>query len=515
MKALLVYPNYPDTFWSFKYALPFISKRAVNPPLGLLTVAAMLPEEWEKKLVDINVTDLKDQDLEWADYVFISAMTIQKISAQEVISRCKKKGLKIVAGGPLFTAAPEDFPEVDHLVLNEAETTLPNFLKDLAEGRAEHLYISESFPNLKNTPIPLWELVEMKRYVSMNIQYSRGCPFSCEFCDITTLFGQKARTKNVSQVLDELETLYSLGWRGGVFFVDDNFIGNRKKLKEAVLPAMFDWMKKRKHPFNFITEVSIDLADDEELIRLMTRTGFDDVFIGIETPDDQTLKECHKFQNRNRDLISSVETIQRFGLNVRGGFIVGFDNDSPEIFERQIEFIQKSKIITAMVGMLNAPRGSRLYERLQKEGRLLKESTGDNTDFSTNIIPKMGYEKLAEGYRRVVSGVYSPRLYYERVKEYLREYRPPEKVKRHFHFGYLRWHLFYLLAPLKSFVLLGIKDKARFYYWKLLFWSLFRRPKLLPLAITYSIYGFHFRRVFQLNFGIDSVNKGGGGIGTA
>lgn len=505
MKVLLVYPKYPDTFWSFKYALSFISKRAVNPPLGLITVAAMLPEEWEKRLVDMNVAELKDQDLRWADYVFISAMTVQKKSAQEVIVRSKERGLKIVAGGPMFTSAPEDFPEVDHLVLNEAETTLPSFLRDLGDGRAEPLYTSKSFPNLGDTPIPLWNLLEMKRYVSMNIQYSRGCPFSCEFCDITTLFGHRARTKSVSQVLNELEALYALGWRGGVFFVDDNFIGNQKKLKEAILPAMIDWMKKRKYPFSFNTEVSINLADDEELIKLMVRTGFDDVFVGIETPDDQALKECRKSQNRNRDLVSSVARIQHFGLNVQGGFIVGFDTDSPEIFERQIEFIQKSKIITAMVGLLNAPRGSRLYQRLQREGRLLKEVTGDNTDFSTNIIPKMGYETLVAGYRKIINGVYSPKSYYERVKGYLTEYRPPEKKKKTFHLGALRWRLPYLGAPFKTFVLLGIKDKARVYYWKLFFWSLFRRPQLLPLALTYSIYGFHFRKIFQLNFGIDLI----------
>lgn len=505
MNVLFVYPKYPDTFWSFKHALSFISKRAVHPPLGLLTVAAMLPEEWEKRLVDMNVTDLQNQDLQESDYVFISAMTVQKISAKEVISRCKKKGVKIIAGGPLFTAAREDFPEVDHLVLDEAEMTLPPFLKDLGHGQAGHIYTSKSYPNLENTPLPLWNLIEMKRYVSMNIQYSRGCPFSCEFCDITTLFGHTVRTKSASQIVRELETLYSHGWRGSVFFVDDNFIGNKKKLKSEVLPAMLDWMKKRKFPFNFGTEVSIDLADDEDLIRLMTGTGFDNVFIGIETPDDQALKECHKSQNRNRDLIGSVERIQSLGLEVRGGFIVGFDNDSQEIFEKQIEFIQKSKIITAMVGMLNAPRGSRLYERLLKEGRLLKELTGDNTDFSTNILPKMGYEKLVEGYRKIVHQVYAPKFYYQRVKEYLRDYRPPRKKKIHFHFGYLRWHFLYLVTPFKTFISLGIRDKARGYYWKLLFWSLFRRPQLLPLAITYSIYGFHFRKIFKLNFEIDPI----------
>jgi radical SAM superfamily enzyme YgiQ (UPF0313 family) len=496
MKILFVYPKYPDTFWSFKYALTFISKRALHPPLGLLTVAAMLPSEWEKRLVDMNTAILRDQDLQWADYVFIGAMTIQKESAKQVISRCKESGIKVVAGGPLFTAAFEDFPEVDHLILNEAENTLPPFLEDLSRGNAKKVYTSRSFPNLEKTPAPLWELINMKRYVSMNIQYSRGCPFKCEFCDITTLYGHRTRTKSVDQIVNELESLYLTGWRGGVFFVDDNFIGNKKKLREHILPAMINWMKKRKYPFDFGTEASIDLADDEELMKLMIRAGFESVFVGIETPDAEALKECNKFQNTNRDLVSSVKKIQRFGLRVRGGFIVGFDTDAPDIFERQIKFVQESRIVTAMVGMLNAPIGSKLYERLHKEGRLLKGITGDNTDFSTNIIPKMGYDKLAEGYRRIINGIYSPKLYYERVKEFLREYRPLEKRKRPFHLRYLWCHFSYAGAPLKSMVLLGIKDKARRYYWKLIFWSLFRRPRLLPLAITYSIYGFHFRKVF-------------------
>lgn len=497
MKALLVYPKYPDTFWSFKHALKFISKKALHPPLGLLTVAAMIPGKWEKRLVDMNAAMLTDEELEWADYVLISAMIVQKESAKEIITRCNKLGVKIIAGGPLFTAEYKDFEGVDHLVLNEAEITLPLFLEDLEQGKAKHLYTSEQFPEIARTAIPLWGLVNMKKYMSMTIQYSRGCPFNCEFCDITTLYGHRSRTKGKDQILAELEKLYSRGWRGSVFFVDDNFIGNRKKLKSDILPAIIDWMKKRKYPFNFSTEASIDLSDDEKLMRMMIRAGFEGVFVGIETPNEESLVECNKFQNRNRDLVACVKRIQKFGLEVHGGFIVGFDNDPASIFQRQIEFIQKSRIITAMVGLLNAPRDSRLYKRIEKEGRLLKDISGDNTDFSTNIIPKMGYEKLAKGYKSIISGIYSPRPYYERVREFLREYKPLEKRVFRLHFGHLRYHFGYVGAFFKSIWSLGIIDKERIHYWKLVFWSLFRRPQLLPMAIGYTIYGFHFRKVFE------------------
>jgi len=495
MKIVLIYPQYPETFWSFKYALKFVSKKATHPPLGLLTVAAMLPNDWEKKLIDMNVTPLRDKDIKGADFVFISSMSIQESSAKEVISKCKKMDAKIVAGGPLFTTKYDEFEGVDHFVLNEAEITLPPFLEDLREGCAKHIYFSKEFANIEKTPIPLWNLINMKKYASMNLQYSRGCPFNCEFCDVTNLFGHKFRTKSKNQVISELESLYSQGWRGNVFFVDDNFIGNKKKLKTEILPAIIEWMETKRHPFTFDTQASIDLSDDEELMRLMTKAGFNSVFVGIETPNEESLAECNKFQNKNRDLVSCVKKIQTSGLQVTGGFIVGFDSDPPSIFDRMIDFIRESGIITAMVGILNAPRGTKLYKRLINENRLLQDSSGNNTDFSINFIPKINYETLISGYKKIIGAIYSAESYYERVKEFLKEYKPLQKL--HFHFGYIRLHFGYPGAIPKSIWILGIKDKARNYYWKLFFWSLFRRPRLLPLALTFAIYGYHFRKIFE------------------
>ena len=496
MKSLLVYPRVPDTFWSFRHALPFIAKRALHPPLGLLTVGAMMPHTWEKRLVDMNVTPLRDQDLAWADTVFISAMQVQQASALGVIDRARAAGVRVVAGGPLFTAEPEAYGYVDHLVLNEAEITFPRFLSDLGQGNPQRVYATKEFPDVRMTPIPLWGLVKMNKYVSMSLQYSRGCPFHCEFCDITVLYGRKVRTKSREQVLEELEALYRSGWRGGVFFVDDNFIGNRGRLKRDVLPAMIRWMEKRRYPFSFSTEASVDLADDNELMSMMIRAGFEGVFVGIETPEEESLKECRKNQNRNRDLVACVQRMHRKGLIVRGGFIVGFDNDSSSVFERQIRFIQQSRIITAMVGLLNAPRGTLLYQRVLREGRLLPAMTGDNTDASTNIVPKMGYEALHRGYCRILQGIYAARPYYERVRDFIVEYRPEIRRPFRVHPGHIRFHAGYVGAVFKSVIQLGIRDGERRYYWRLLFWTLLRRPFLLHMALAYSIYGYHFRKVF-------------------
>lgn len=489
MKILFVYPQYPDTFWSFKHALQFVSKKAAYPPLGILTIAAMLPPEWEKRVIDLNVVSLSDTDIRWADYVFISAMVVQKSSAKEVIARCKGLEAKVVAGGPLFTAEPEEFPDVDHLVLNEGEVTLPLFLSDLRDGKLRRVYTSDIHPDLTQTPVPLWSLIKTKNYASMCLQYSRGCPSDCEFCNIPFLNGHNPRTKSREQLLAEMDSLFDAGWRGDLFIVDDNFIGNRRKLKEETLPAMIDWMKSKNYPFSLYTEASINLVDDKELLHLMVKAGFCRVFVGIETPNEASLLECDKKNNASRDLVAAVKEIQRAGMEVMGGFIVGFDSDPLTIFKAQIDFIQKSGVVTAMVGMLNAPKGTRLHDRLKEENRLVGEFTGDNTDFSLNFIPKMDPRTLVNGYRNILNTIYSPEKYYERIRTLLKEYHPSTRGGLY----RMKWSL--VQAFYKCMWSIGIRGKGRRYFWQSLAATLFTRPASLPIFFTLSIYGYHFSRV--------------------
>jgi radical SAM superfamily enzyme YgiQ (UPF0313 family) len=489
MNVLLIYPEYPPTFWSFKYALSFISKKASFPPLGLLTIASMLPEYWDVRLLDMNVRKLKNKDILWADYVYISAMIVQSESVDEVLHRCKSLGRKVVAGGPLFTTEYENYIDmVDHLVLNEAEETLAAFLQDLENGTPRKVYTSSRWADITTTPIPRRELLRTGDYGAMNIQYSRGCPFDCEFCNITSLFGRVPRTKTKEQIVAELDSINALGWKGCVFIVDDNFIGNKAKLKREILPAIIDWMETHKNPFTFNTEASINLADDEELMELMVRAGFDTVFVGIESPSEESLTECNKHTNKGRDMIASIRKMQQFGLEVQGGFIVGFDNDTPEIFDNMITFIQDSSVVTSMVGMLNALPSTKLYSRLKSEGRLNQFASGNNTDTSINFIPRMDYDSLIEGYRNIMQSIYSPKYYYSRIKTFLSNYRPGRRKIFHI-------RLNYLMALPKSIIRLGILGKERFEYWKLFFWTLYNRPDLFPHAITLSIYGYHFRKM--------------------
>src|SRR2546427_7681866 len=330
MKVLLVNPEFPETYWSFRHALPFEGKRCAFPPLGLLTVPALLPSSWERKLVDLNVRKLKAADIEWADMVFATAMLVQKDSLKEVVKRCKARGKRVVLGGPYVTTTIEDLPEADHIFLGEAETTLPLFIEDLARGEAKRVYQASERPPLSATPLAHFHLANLKRYSAMSVQYSRGCPFSCEFCDIIEIYGRVPRTKSNQQMLAEFDALRDLRWPGTVFIVDDNFIGNKKNVRQ-LMPALAEWQERNGFPFSLLTEASVNLADDDDLLRGMQRASFRRVFLGIETPVEESLKEAQKSQNRG-NLLDSVKKIQSYGMEVMGGFIVGFDKDPADIF---------------------------------------------------------------------------------------------------------------------------------------------------------------------------------------
>jgi radical SAM superfamily enzyme YgiQ (UPF0313 family) len=488
MKALLVYPKYPDTFWSFKHALKYISKKAAFPPLGLLTVAAFFPEGWEIRLVDLNIYKLMEKDLQWADYVFVSAMLVQKESVSEILQECLRFGKKVVAGGPLFSGITEEYlPIIDHIILNEAEMTLPNFFRDLEEGNAKKIYRPSSFPPLSITPIPRWDLINIKDYASIMIQFSRGCPFDCEFCDITSMYGHKPRLKGTEQFLNELQALYDRGWRGSIFIVDDNFIGNKNAIKE-LLPHVIQWLEKHDYPFDFLTETSINIADDETLVRLMVEAGFRQVFIGLETPNEESLRECSKNQNCKRDMTAAIKKLQASGIEVLGGYIVGFDSDDENIFSRQIKFIQESGVVTAMVGLLNALPNTRLWQRLKEENRLDLIASGDNTDGSINFISRMDRAKLIEGYQRIIKTIYSPGPYYQRICEFLKYHAPYGKRK----IGKGR-----IKPLLKSMLYIGVLGNGitQVYYWRLFIKALIFYRKSFSEAITLMIYGQHFRKV--------------------
>ncbi|MDQ7830485.1 MAG: B12-binding domain-containing radical SAM protein [Desulfovibrionaceae bacterium] len=494
MNALLVYPAYPDTFWSFKHVLPFVAKKAAFPPLGLLTVAAMLPPSWEKRLVDVNVAPLGEADLAWADVVLVSAMLVQTPSARDIIARAKAAGKRVVAGGPAFLAQPGRFPGVDHFILGEAEDILPTFLEDLQQGRARQVYEAAGQPDLGSTPLPLWKLVNFKHYVSMSVQYSRGCPFDCEFCGIVAMNGRRPRVKSPQQMLRELQSLYDADWRDTVFIVDDNFIGNLAHVKEF-LPLLAAWQRKRGYPYKFMTEASVNLAQDVTLMRMMSAANFHKVFIGIETPSVESLKECGKNQNVATDFASAVRTIHQHGMQVMGGFIVGFDHDTPSIFEQQIRFIQDIGVVTAMVGVLNALPQTRLWRRLQAEDRLVGEMSGENTDASLNFIPRMGRETLLEGYKQLLGVIYSPKKYYQRINTFLAAYNPTARGKI---------ISAEVLAFARSMWSVGVVSSARFAYWRLMFKTLATKRKAFPVAVELAILGLHFERVARRVLRVDT-----------
>lgn len=486
MKVLLVYPRHPDTFWSFQHVLRFVGKRSAFPPLGLLTVAAMLPRQWSLRLVDTNVAPLRDADLEWADWVLLSGMIVHRESAHEIAARAAALGKPVIAGGPLFTTGHAGFPEIPHFVLGEAEGVVAELVRDMEAGAVKAAYRAPSFPELSATPVPRWDLIDVRHYVTMPVQFSRGCPFDCEFCDIVVMYGRVPRTKAPAQVIAELEALRGAGWRDMVFIVDDNFIGHKKRVRE-LLHAMIEWREARPTPMGFFTEASVNLADEAKLIDLMVRAGFKKVFVGLETPVAESLEECRKVHNVKRDLVEAVRVIQRSGLQVMGGFIIGFDNDPRDIFRRQFDFVQSAGVVTAMVGLLTALPQTRLYTRLAREGRMLADTIGDNTAAVLNFIPRLDREHLFDGYRELMRSLYAPENYYARIREFLAVWQP--RGPR------MRLALPDARAFLRSLWELGVCAPGRLAYWRLLWGTLIRSPRKLQAAMELAIIGHHFRVV--------------------
>jgi radical SAM superfamily enzyme YgiQ (UPF0313 family) len=487
MKVLFVSPEFPDTYWSFRHALPFEGKRCAFPPLGLLTVSALLPASWERKLVDLNVQSLKSRDIDWADMVFVTAMLVQKDSLREVVKRCKASGKCVVIGGPYVTTTVEELPEADHIFLGEAETTLPQFVEDLARGEAKRIYQGSERPPLSSTPLAHFQLANLKRYSAMSVQYSRGCPFSCEFCDIIEIYGRVPRTKSNQQMLAEFDALRDLGWRGTVFIVDDNFIGNKKNVRQ-LLPEIAKWQKANGYPFSLITESSVNLADDEPLLDSMRDAGFRRVFLGIETPVEESLKEAQKSQNRG-NLLDSVKTIQSYGMEVMAGFIVGFDNDPEDIFERQIDFIRKSAIPLAMVGLLNALPDTQLWKRLEREGRLLGEASGNNTVCTFNFKTRMDPALLIQGYQTIMRTIYSPHEYYQRALDSMR--RTAQEFSEPQHYNLLNG----FTSLTRVLLRLGVLDRERKEFWLFLTQTLVRHRERFAESLRLAAMGYHFRKL--------------------
>ena len=426
--TLLIYPRHPPTYWGNNFALDLLGIRAAFPPLGLLTVAAMFPPEYDLRLVDLNVNALEDSDLDWADVAFTSSMIVQRPSLDQIIKRCNDAHVPVIAGGPHPTTFHEEMEGVAHFVLDEVEETFPDFLHDLESGIAKRIYRAPRKPDITLTPLPRFDLINMKDYYSMCLQFSRGCPFDCEFCDITKLYGRVSRTKSPEQMVAEFDHLFELGWRGPLFLVDDNFIGNKREVTR-LLPVVAEWQQERGHPYSLSTEASVNLVRMNDLMDIMIAAGFDTVFLGIETPNPKALEKMKKPQNINmRDdnyLFKSVRKIQQKGMQVQGGFILGLDEDDESAFDAQIEFIQETGIPIALVGLLTALKGTNLWTRLEREDRLLDMPIEINAT-SLNFKPEMDPETLVEGYLRVIGTIYDSTLenYFDRCLTLLENLNP-------------------------------------------------------------------------------------------
>jgi radical SAM superfamily enzyme YgiQ (UPF0313 family) len=424
INALMVWPRFPPSFWGFEGVLEMIPEKAMTPPLGLITVAALCPSNWNLRLIDHGVEALRDDDLRWADLVMVSAMHAQRTDAAAVLARARSLGRRTIIGGPWASSEPELLLlEADHVLAGEAEEVFADIAAALENGTARSLYRVADKPDMTRSPVPRYDLLRLNKYTSMPVQFSRGCPFQCEFCDIITIYGRRPRAKTPAQIIEALDTLRGLGWRNEVFIVDDNFIGN-SRLALALALELAEWQQRNKWPFSFYTEASIDLADRPELLAAMVEANFMYVFIGIETPSAEALKESRKFQNLRSNNVEQIRAIQEAGLWVLAGFIVGFDSDDESIFSRQLEFIERTAITWAMAGVLQAPPTTALYDRMKKEGRLIEESQATSNFSPPNFRTKLPLAVLLRGLSTLLANLYEPGQFFNRAFRSLEAWRP-------------------------------------------------------------------------------------------
>jgi len=499
IKVLMIWPRFPPSFWGFDAMLDLIPEEAIHPPLGLLTVAALCPKNWSLRLVDRNIgEDLLDSDIRWADLVMVSGMPVQKDDIRETLRRARVLGKRTMIGGPYASSEPQVMlPLADHVVVGEPDEVFDTIAVDLERGLAKRLYVINDKPDIGKTPAPRFDLLKIKKYASMAVQFSRGCPFQCEFCDIIILYGRKPRTKSPRQMLAELDVLLELGWRDQVFIVDDNFIGNHKRALELA-QNLEEWQRAHDYPFLFYTEASIDLAQRPELIEAMVKANFYYVFIGIESPSAQSLREAKKYQNLRRDELDSIRFIQSQGLWVTGGFIIGFDSDTEDIFEQQRDFIERAAIPWAMVGFLQAPPTTPLYDRMLKQGRLLAEHTASSNFDRPNFRTLLPLPVLLQGMRQTLVSLYSPSAFYSRAYRSLLQWetreqhvvgsgKAPENATP-------TW-LLMLGILFQSIFRQGILSSYRREYWKFLLQILRRwsgNPPKLIMGVTILLSGHHF-----------------------
>ncbi|MDB9513029.1 DUF4070 domain-containing protein [Kamptonema animale CS-326] len=495
MRVLLVYPEFPKTFWSYEKILELVNRKVLLPPLGLVTVAAILPQEWEFKLVDRNIRAITEEEWQWAELVICSAMIVQKEDLLAQIREAKRRGKLVACGGPYPTSLPEE-PQaagVDYLILDEGEITLPMFVEAIARGETSGMYRSDGVkPDVTTTPVPRFDLLELNAYDSMSIQFSRGCPFQCEFCDIIVLYGRKPRTKEPEQLIAELECLYQLGWRRGVFMVDDNFIGNKRNVK-LLLKELKVWQEERQYPFVFNTEASIDLAQDQELMDLMVECNFNAVFVGVETPDEESLQMTKKFQNTRNSLVESMEAITKSGLRVMAGFIIGFDGEKPGAGSRIVRFAEAAAIPSTTFGMLQALPHTALWHRLEKEGRLRGKAGNLNQTTLMNFIPTRPLEDIAREYVEAFCDVYDPKKYLDRTYRHFLMLGAP-KVKKPFKMPDL--------IDLRALGIViwrqGIKRNTRWMFWHHLFSIIKRNPAVWEHYLTVCAHNEHFLEYRQI-----------------